>query len=468
MKVLRNIVIALVVIAVIGGGAYFFFGQNQGTESGMFQTEVARKGDLQARVGATGTVRANQTALLTWQTTGTVEAVRVKVGQKVKAGDVLASLEKSSLSQSVIMAEADLISAQRAIEDLKNDTLAKAEAQLAVAQAEKALEEAKDKYDGIYFKRGSDAKIENVEAQLDVINQQISIARKTFNVFSRLPNSDNRRAQSLANLTNLELQRDNLVAQLNYMTGKPTENDASQRLANYEIAKSQLEEAKLRLERLANGYDPVEMATLEARLTSAQAILDTIQITAPFAGELTEVKPLRGDQVSPGVTAFRLDDLSHLLVDVQISEIDINSIELGQEVTLTFDAILGETYIGKVVEVGRVGSVVQGAVEFTITVELTDADAAVRPGMTAAVTIVVNELEDVLLVPNRAVRIEDGSRVVYILKDGMPTPVKIKLGANSDTVSEVIGGDLKEGDLIILNPPQTGGGGPMGGPGGGN
>jgi HlyD family secretion protein len=155
-----------------------------------------------------------------------------------------------------------------------------------------------------------------------------------------------------------------------------------------------------------------------------------------------------------------------LLVDVEISEIDINSIEIGQPVTMSFDAILGKSYNGVIVEVDQTGSIVQGAVNFTVTVELTDADEFVKPGMTAAVTILVKEVKDVLVVPNRAVRVVDGQRVVYILKDGVPEAVKVRLGSSSDTDSEVVGSELKAGDLIILNPPQSFGGPVGGGPGG--
>jgi HlyD family secretion protein len=73
--------------------------------------------------------------------------------------------------------------------------------------------------------------------------------------------------------------------------------------------------------------------------------------------------------------------------------------------------------------------------------------------MTAAVNIAVSQLEDVLLIPNRAVRVLDGKRVVYILKNGEPTPVEVSLGASSETNSQVVEGDLQEGDLVVLNPP---------------
>jgi HlyD family secretion protein len=140
-------------------------------------------------------------------------------------------------------------------------------------------------------------------------------------------------------------------------------------------------------------------------------------------------------------------------------------------VTVTFDAVQGKTYNGQVAQINQAGDDKSGAVNFTVTVELTDADSLVKPGMTAAVTISVKEVQDALLVPNRAVRVIDSKRTVYILKDGQPVAVEVRLGATSDTNSEVVGGDLKEGDLIILNPPTNvfgpgggpGNGGPMGG-----
>jgi HlyD family secretion protein len=143
-------------------------------------------------------------------------------------------------------------------------------------------------------------------------------------------------------------------------------------------------------------------------------------------------------------------------------------VQIGQPVTVTFDAVQGKTYNGKVSQINQAGDDKSGAVNFTVTVELTDADSLVKPGMTAAVTISVKELKDALLVPNRAVRVINSKRMVYILKNGQPATVEVRLGATSDTNSEVVGGDLKEGDLIILNPPSSAfGPGSGGGPGNG-
>jgi len=197
-------------------------------------------------------------------------------------------------------------------------------------------------------------------------------------------------------------------------------------------------------------------------VAAAQSTLNMAFIAAPFDGTITQAEPAVGDQASAGAVAFRVDDLSHLLVDVQVSEVDINTLTIGQSSALTFDAILGKEYHGEIVEVGQAGDNVQGVVNFTVTIELTDADELVKPGMTAAVNIVVQEVKDVILIPNRAVRLVDAERVVYVLENGVPVQVKIQLGSSSDTLSVLVGGDLKEGDEIILNPPSVGGG-PFGG-----
>jgi HlyD family secretion protein len=161
-----------------------------------------------------------------------------------------------------------------------------------------------------------------------------------------------------------------------------------------------------------------------------------------------------------------VDDLSSLLVDVQVSEVDINSVSVGQPATITFDAVSGKTYNGTVTEVSQAGNTTSGEVDFTVTVKLTDADTQVKPGMTAAVNIVVHQVKNQLLVPNQTVRLVNGQKVVYILTNNQPKQVVVTLGASSDTMSVVTGSSLNVGDLIILNPPVQFQAGPRG-PGGG-
>ena len=134
---------------------------------------------------------------------------------------------------------------------------------------------------------------------------------------------------------------------------------------------------------------------------------------------------------------------------------DISFLHMGVPTRAPLPLALGHAISGKVVEVGRIGKDMQGVINFTVTVELTDADALVRPGMTAEVDILIEEVENALLVPNKAVRLVDGDRVIYFLDEkGLPEMVEIRLGASADGMSILLSDNLEEGAEIILNPPS--------------
>ena len=108
---MKKWIIVLVVVVVIAAVAAYFFGPFRGQSqaaSGDMQTVPAEIGDLTATIGATGVVRADQTAILPWQTSGTVDIVNILIGETVTKGQVLAILEQTSLPQNVILAQADL------------------------------------------------------------------------------------------------------------------------------------------------------------------------------------------------------------------------------------------------------------------------------------------------------------------------------------------------------------------------
>ena len=504
---MRKWIIAVVVILVVAAGLYFFGpfrGQAQNVAPGNLQTAAAERGDLTATIGATGLVRANQTASLAWQTTGTVDEVTVAAGEQVTGGQELASLAQTSLPQNIILAQADLVSAQKNLGDLQNSQLQQATALQAVEEAEQALEDAQNPelaqaraLEAIATAQktvdlaeravrnsqstADESLIAEAEAQVVLAKDALDKAEDAFAPYANKPEDNLTRARLQSELAAAQQRYDAAVSQLNALSGTASPIDQAIAQANLETAnaqlleaqrewerikdgpsvadiallEAQLEDARREWERVKDGPDPDDLAAAEARVAAAEAAISQVQLAAPFAGTITEVVSKSGDQVAPGTRGFRLDDLSRLLVDVQVSEVDINRISEGQEVRLTFDAILDREYRGVVTEVALVGSSDQGVVDFTVTVELTEADDAVKPGMTAAVNVVVDELQDVLLVPNRAVRVLEGSRVVYVLRDGRPDPVQITLGASSETMSQVLEGELQVGDPIVLNPPAV-------------
>jgi HlyD family secretion protein len=460
---------AVLIVLLLAGAAVsaVWYTRTRSASAGsMYQTTAVERGNLTATIGATGTVRAKQTAVLIWQASGTVDTVNVKVGDNVPAGFVMAFLSRSSLPQNIILAEADLANAQIALDDLLNSNVALARAEQNLTNAKQAVEDAQKDVTKLDYRRASDALLDQTRAEIDLANKRISLAEDAYKLVSNRPDGDPLKAQALLELTNARLERDRKQATLNWYLGKPSELDAARYRAALNLALAQEADAQREYDRLSAG-NAAEIAAARARVEAAQATLNLARVTAPFGGIVTEAHPLPGDLVNAGTAAFRLDDLSSLLVDVNVSEVDINSVAVGQPVKLTFDAILGREYNGVVVEVAQTGTVSGGVVNFRVTVELTNADAQVKPGMTAAVNITVRELTDVLLVPNRAVRLSEGERVVYLLIDNQPVKTTIRLGSSSDTMSVLTGGDVQEGDIVILNPPTEifgpgGGGGPFG------
>jgi HlyD family secretion protein len=419
-----------------------------------FQTATVSRGTLTATIGATGTVRARQSATLYWQTSGTVGEVNVKLDQMVNRQDQLVSLEKLSLSQAVILAEADLVGAERALENARLSNTPTAQAMLALNQAQRAFEDANNArfrtgYDG----GASDQDIIDARAVLKVRQQEVDRYQALYDDIEDIPENKVRLQNALEQLQEVTANRNAAQARLDYYLSEYQKSHEAD--AQVAMAKAQLEDAQREWERLKDGPDARDILAAQARVDAAKATVNLQYIIAPFDGVITVIENIPGDQVRAGDSAIRLDDTSQLLVDVEISEVDINAVAIGQPVELTFDAILDEVFHGEVIEVSRVGTISSGVVNFTVKIKLTDADESVKPGMTAGVTITTQQLENVLLVPNRAVRLVDNRRVVYVLQNGELVAVNIVLGATSDLNSEVIGGDLKAGDVIVLNPPSN-------------
>jgi len=442
------LMIALVVLAGAGYTAWVVIQNNQRAQTiKNLQTEAVTRGNLVAMVGATGQVRPNQSASLSWQTSGIVATVNIEESDQVTKDQSLATLEQTSLSQSIILAESDLLNAQKSLEDLQQSTLAQVQAQQAISTTQQAVIEAEralDQYDEDTYEDDLDkARQDMVDAENDLED-----AQDEFDKYQDWDEDNETRKDAKQAMDDAQQKYDEnrRIYDLLVIEKAQAENALA-------VALAQLDDAQREYERLKDGPDPRDVQILEARIAAAEATLSLARLEAPFAGTvtLTDVKP--GDQATPGKVAFRLDDLSRLLVDVRISEVDINRVRVDQQVQLSFDAIQGKEYTGVVSEVSNVGVINQGVVEFEVTIELTDADEDVKPGMTAAVNIVVEQLNDVLVVPNRAVRVVNGQRVVYVLENSELVMVNITLGSSSDTVSEVVSGDIQVGEALVLNPP---------------
>ncbi len=451
-KLITWSIIAVIVLAIIAVTVVNNVKARQEANASL-QTAQLAKGDLTAIVGATGTARANQTATLTWQTSGRIDVVTAEVGDLVTIGETLASLTLATLPQNVILAQSELVTAQRNLDALLNSNLAMAQAQLNLANAQKQYDKVRwNSISSDQARETSQNVLDSAQSAVTLAENKVEKAQDAYDRFSETPDSDPLKAGALGNLANAKKELELAKLNLNFYTSVPNAQEVSISQGEIAVAKAKLEDAQREWDRLKDGPDPDDIAAAKARVAAIEATLNMANIRSPFAGTVSEAEGMAGDLVNPGTIAFRVDDMTQMFVEVLIPEVDINRVKVGQPVQLTFDAIYSTEYEGRVTQVARVGTTTSGAVNFNVTIEVLNPDEQVLPGMTAAVNIVVSNVKDVLIVPNRAVRLLDGQRVIYLMKNGIPTPVNIEIGSSSDTDSEIISGDAKAGDTVILNP----------------
>ncbi len=417
-----------------------------------YQTVQLQKGDLTAYVSSTGAVRSKQTTILAWQTSGTVSKVNASEGQTVPQGSVLAELEQTSLPQTVILAQTSLVAAQKNLDNLLKTNQARANAALALANAQKALDDAQDARRNKQYQRASQEMIDLARANLILAKNALDDAETIYNRNKNRSEDDVIYAAALSQLANAQMKYDKAQNNYWYVTGLPDPIDIQIADASVEVAQANLLAAKVEWDRVKDGPNDQDVAAAQAQVAAAQATLNMARISAPFNGTVTMVNIDAGDQVAPGTVAFQIDDLSHLYVDMEIAQVDINKVQVDQPVTLTFDAIPDKDYPGTVTDISEVGASIAGVVNFKVTVEVSQKAPEIKPGMTVSADIAVSQVSGALLVPDRAVLTRDGKSTVYVLKNGAPTAVEIELGAASGGYSAVTSGNVRAGDLIVLNP----------------
>ncbi len=456
----KKVWIPLVVLIGLAVTGYFVYPSISASLSGSqqqssYQTEPAKKGSLNVSVGGTGTVRANQSTSIAWQTSGKVARVAVQKGQQVAGDEVLAELEPASLPQNVLQAQVDLVTAQTALDKAINNSEARTGAHLALIQAELNLQTAEKEARSKLYRRASQETIDIAQANLINADEALSTAEGAFSKVQYASQESSSYAAGLSEWARARQVQQQADYNLRYVSGLPDPLKVEEANVKLDQARAKLLTAKQTWEKVKDGPDSDEVLAAQTKLDIAQATLDLARLTAPFAGVITQVDSQTGDLVKNELLAVKIDDLSRLLVDVDISEVDIRQVKIGQPVALTFNALPGQEFTGTVVDVAAFGSSKAGTVNFTVTIEIQKPSADIKPGMTAAVSVTVNQLDNVLLVPSRAVRTVDGKRVVYVLQENTPVAVEITLGASANHSSQIIRGDIQEGSPIVTNPPAT-------------
>ncbi|HEY9078271.1 MAG TPA: efflux RND transporter periplasmic adaptor subunit [Anaerolineaceae bacterium] len=460
-KHLRTWIIIGVILLVLGGGGfagYRYLTNLQATQRANFiaslTTTPLTRGSLTAYIGATGTIRTNQTAQVTWQTSGRVAEVKVKVGDVVKTDQVLATLDPTTVSTQILQAQVDLVNAQTALDELyRQSSTVIAQKQQALVTAQKNYDDAKTKRESMNYPRASQTQIDRAWEQYQDAKKALADAQEQYDKNIWRDPGDPARIKATNNLVSATNSAQQTLANYNWYKGKPTEKEFAEADAAIAVAQANLENAKRDLEKALNGPDEAAVAAQKVKITIAENTLRTTQLVAPFNGTIMDVKIKPGDLVSSSTVGFRIDDMSVLLIDLQVSEVDINRVKVNQKVNITFDAISDKQYQGVVGDIPAYGTTSGGTVNFITTIKITQYDKSVKPGMTASANILVDQVDNVLVVPNRAVRTVGNQRAVYVKTgEGIGYKiVRVRVGLSSDTMTEVISNELKEGDPIVTN-----------------
>jgi HlyD family secretion protein len=226
--------------------------------------------------------------------------------------------------------------------------------------------------------------------------------------------------------------------------------------ARVQTAQTQVSQAELSLALLLAGPRQEQVKALQAQVAQAEVALEQArlrleraQLVASFDGVAAQVNAKEGEVAPAGAPAVVLVDLARFRMEVEIDELDVGQVSVDQEVMVTLEALPDVELQGRVEAIAPTAFQGGGVVSYLTTIGLEVSDAPVREGMSATANIIVRRLEDVLVVPNRALRLDRETGKVYAdkLVLGASQEVEIEIGVRDEQVSQVLSG-LKEGDTV--------------------
>jgi HlyD family secretion protein len=246
--------------------------------------------------------------------------------------------------------------------------------------------------------------------------------------------------------TKLSLDRDTKLIQTNAVSQDTFDN-----------AKNTHDQAQAQIT-----FDEATIQQRQAELDAAQVNLDYADIVSPVDGIVVSRNVTMGQTVASSFqtpTLFLIaSDLTKMEVDTNVSESDIGGIKVGNKTTFTVDAYPKRTFEGTVSQVRQSPQTVQNVVTYDVVISVTNSDLALMPGMTAASRIGTDQRNDVIRVPNQALRYTPGDLAslnkpgqvqIWVLRDEQPISVSVVPGLDDDNFTEIVSGDVKPGDQVI-------------------
>jgi HlyD family secretion protein len=463
-------IIAAVVVTAAGLGYVGYGALQRDTQRVMAasatETAVVKLGTIQVSVDGSGSLAPYDEVTLAFSASGEVAEVKVEVGDVAESGDVLARLDDADAREAVADAELQVAQAEISL------ALRQAEVELGLAQAN--LDAAQASYaeaaalanrtgDQLTSTRVSLAQAEDAleDAQADY-DDAWGPGREweQYNKFTK----DRWEADREATEKALErAQYDLEVAQADYNLAVAGISEANVQNAWTQVLNAQvaLETEPLQLEQLE-----ASLSLAEIRLESARRALEDTKLIAPMDGTVTVLNVKVGERASAGQAAVVLSDLRTFVVEVNLDEVDVAKVSVGQEAVVTLDAFPDEELAGEVTDIAPVANVQSGVVLYPVTVQLSPAEMPARAGMTANVEIVTVSKADALIIPLRAIQSESDKSYVWRQSTDGFEKAEVTLGVMTEVEVEIASG-LSEGDVVsVVASPAQGGGQPGWGPGG--
>jgi HlyD family secretion protein len=402
----RTFVIGALILGLVAAAAFFARRGPRGVE--VDTTLVARRPNLQAFVTASGEIVADRYADIGSSVMGRIDDLRVKEGDKVRAGQVLARLDP-------VQARSQRDAATAGVQALATEQVAARE------------------------------QVRAARADIDAARARV--------------------AETEANLRRIDsLFKERLVSAAERDTAVAAADGARAQLAATQAAVSRAEESIRTAER--------RQQQARAQAAGAGDLLSKTEITSPIDGVVSRLQVRQGEMVvignqnQPGTTLMTISDLAEVNAEIKVAEADVMRLKLGQSATVTLDAVSGRRFAGKVIEIGTgalppaVGSAATAAArEFRVVVRITDPNPGLRPGLTCDAEILTDERPNAIVVPLQAVVLRptstggEDTAGVFVVRDGAARFVPVKTGIIGGLLIEVAG--VEAGTPVVSGPFQV-------------
>ncbi|MEI6396622.1 MAG: efflux RND transporter periplasmic adaptor subunit [Candidatus Taylorbacteria bacterium] len=474
----------------------------RGGSATTIESSVATIGDVIEKVGVTGKISPVDKADLSFGSSGSIAHIFVKVGDKVKKGDLLASLDNADAVASLASAQAKLDDITRSLrpEELQLEKArvdsasaalnnAKVNAVNAVSSGYVLAQSAVVNYADNFFKNPQSANPTiNIRTQSDTDKQAIDSNRllvsdyfRTWKTGLEISSSTGSALSALSDadksMSSIKIFMDNLSVIVNDLN--PGNSSLSQTtidsyiaimntgLSTLNQAVSSVSTAKAGLDQAQTGYDEVynsfvlknsgvsseSIRAQQATVDSLSAVVSKGRIYSPIDGIVTRADPHEGEYTTPGMAGFAVQSEGLYKIEAYVPEADIAKTTVGDTAEVTLDAYGSDTIFGaKVTFIDPAETMLEGVPTYKVTLQFTKADDRIRSGMTANTDILTHRHNGVLYVPTRAIIINsDGTRSVRVMnKDGKTyKAVNVVLGLKgSNGTTEIVSG-IVAGDKVV-------------------